>query len=279
MTDSTMSPLTAADGENIAVLDWPLDDSVRSRGTVLIVHGLGEHAARYRSLAEWLNTQGFAVRAHDQYGHGQSDGVRGDLPQASRFLDDLADVVDSTRRRMFRDKPLILLGHSMGGLVAAQFAGHGLRHIDGLVLSSPAFDPGLGPFQKWLLSQLLRWMPHVRMGNGLKIANLCRDKAVVAAYQRDPLVHPHITARLADWISAAGAQSIAAAPRWQVPSLLLYAGADKLVNPEGSRAFAQAAPKAVVQDYCFDQMFHEIFNEPDKDDVLAVLAVWLKRFA
>ena len=274
-----MTPLTAADGDNIAVLDWPLDDNVRSRGTVLIVHGLGEHAGRHHGLAEWFNAQGFAVRAHDQYGHGQSDGLRGDLPRPARLLDDLADVVDNTRLRMFKNKPLILLGHSMGGLVVAQFAMHGLRRIDGMVLSSPAFDPGLSSFQKFLLSQLLRWMPDLRVGNGLKIAHLCRDKAVVAAYRRDPLVHPHITARLVDWLSGAGGQCIAAAPRWQVPSLLLYAGADKLVNPEGSRAFAQAAPKAVVQDYCFDQMFHEIFNEPDKDDVLAVLAVWLKRFA
>ena len=279
MTDSFLSPLTASDGENMAVLDWPLSPSTHIRGTVLIVHGLGEHAARYKVLANWLNAQGFSVRAHDQYGHGESGGSRGALPHDDRLLEDLADVVDSTRSRMLQNEPLILLGHSMGGMVAAHFVARDMRRVEALVLSSPALDPGLNALQKLLLATLNQFAPNLRMGNGLKLKYLCHSPAVIAAYKCDPLVHDHISVRLAALVASAGAQCIAAAPSWRVPTLLLYAGADRLVSPQGSRAFAAAAPKSVVQARCFDHMYHEIFNEPDRADVLAVLKPWLQHFA
>src|SRR5664279_2960463 len=133
-TESTLSTFVAIDGDNLAVQDWPLEPETPLRGVVLLVHGLGEHAGRYDALARRLNDWGFAVRGYDQYGHGESGGLRGGLPTDSRLLDDLADIVDSTRARMTRNTPLILLGHSMGGLVAARFAALGMRPIEGLVL-------------------------------------------------------------------------------------------------------------------------------------------------
>ncbi len=278
MSDSFLSPLTAADGENIAILDWPLPRDAQRRGTVLIVHGLGEHAARYQALAGWLNTQGFAVRAHDQYGHGDSGGERGALPYYERLLEDLSDVVDGTRLRMGPSEPLILLGHSMGGMVAAHFVAQTVQRVEALVLSSPAFDPGLNPLQKLLLATLPQFVPNLRLGNGLKLKYLSHDPKVVAAYQRDPTVHDRISVRLASLIAKAGAECIATAPRWPIATLLLYAGEDKLVNPQGSHAFAAAAPSALVQAHCFEHMYHEIFNEPDRAEVLAVLQTWLQRF-
>ena len=141
-TESTLSTFVAVDGDNLAIQDWPLEDEQQMRGVVLLVHGLGEHAGRYDHLARRLNSWGFAVRGPDQYGHGESGGVRGGLPAAHRLLDDLADIVDSTRLRMNAKTPLILLGHSMGGLVAARFVSLAIRPVEALVLSSPALDPG-----------------------------------------------------------------------------------------------------------------------------------------
>ncbi len=277
MSESYLSPLIAADGDVIAVQDWPLeDDDQVPRGVVLIVHGLGEHAGRYSALAEELNQWGYNVRSYDQYGHGDSAGVRGSLPHAMRLLDDLAEVIDNTRRTMGPQEPLILLGHSMGGVVAAQLVLHKLRRVEALVLSSPAFDPGLGAVQKLLLRVLPRIAPHLRVGNGLQQKYLCRDKAVVAAYQADPLVHDRISASLAQFIADMGSQCIAGAPQWTVPTLLLYAGADRLVSPAGSRAFAAAAPPKTVQSQCFDAMYHEILNDPDRAQVLAVMHGWLQ---
>lgn len=273
--ESTLSTFVASDGDNIVIQDWPLQSGARLRGVVILVHGLGEHAGRYAHVAEQLNRWGFAVRGYDQCGHGESGGLRGSLPTDSRLLDDLADIVDSTRARMPQSTPLIVLGHSMGGLVAARFASLALRPIEGLVLSSPALDPGLNPVQKLLLALLPKIVPNLRVGNGVKPQFISHDPAVVAAYRADPQVHDRISGRLGRFIATTGPEVLAAAPQWKIPTLLLYAGDDRLIDPQGSRRFAVAAPTQVVTAICFETLYHEIFNELDAKPVFAALQQWL----
>ncbi len=273
--ESTLMTFVAGDGDNLAIQDWPLDDRLALRGVVLLVHGLGEHAGRYDHVARRLNDWGFAVRGYDQHGHGESGGARGGLPTDTRLLDDLADIVESTRVRMPRKTPLILFGHSLGGLVAARFVSLALRPVDALILSSPALDPGLTALQKILVAVLPKIAPNLRIGNGLDPSFLSHDPGVVAAYLADGNVHDRISARLARFIADAGPTTVALASKWQVPTLLLYAGADKLVNPAGSQAFAAAAPKQVVSAHCFETLYHEIFNELDAEPVFAELKTWL----
>ncbi len=273
--ESTLTTFIANDGDNVIVQDWPLDPAVTLRGVVILVHGLGEHAGRYEHVARQLNQWGFAVRGYDQCGHGESAGVRGSLPTDTRLLDDLADLVDSTRTRVGKHTPLILLGHSMGGLVVGRFVSLAMRKVDGLVMSSPALDAGMNAFQKFLVSVLPKIAPDLRVGNGVKPQFVSHDPAVVAAYKADPLVHDRISARLARFIAEAGPQTLALAAQWTVPTLLLYAGDDRLLNPEGSRKFAAAAPKNVVTSQCFEGLYHEIFNELDAKPVFAALKKWL----
>lgn len=275
--DSTLMAYTASDGENLAVQNWPLPDGQRARATVLLVHGLGEHVGRYDHLAHRMNEWGFAVRGYDQYGHGESAGPRGGLNYSQRLLEDLADLVDSTRARMPAGQPLVLLGHSMGGLVAARFVSLNLRPVDALVLSSPALEPGLSAVQKLLVSVLPRVVPNLRVGNGLNAQYLSHDPAVVAAYLADPCCHDRISARLAQFIAEGGPSVVAHAARWTVPTLLMWAGADRLVNPAGSRAFAAAAPQPVVHAHCFEPLYHELFNESAElaDPVFELLQRWL----
>lgn len=274
-TESTLSTFVAIDGDNLAVQDWPLEQGKTLRGVVLLVHGLGEHAGRYDHVARRLNDWGFAVRGYDQYGHGESGGPRGGLPTDTRLLDDLADIVDSTRARMDPNTPLILLGHSMGGLVAARFVSLAIRPVQALVMSSPALDPGLNAVQKLLLAVLPKIAPNLRVGNGLDPSLISHDPATVAAYRADKLVHDRISGRLARFIADGGPATLALAPTWKVPTLLMYAGADKLVNPAGSRAFAAVAPKLVVSPRCFEMLYHEIFNELKPEPVFAELKQWL----
>lgn len=274
-TDTTLSTFVAADGDNVAIQDWPLEQGSRLRGVVILVHGLGEHAGRYDHVARQLNDWGFAVRGYDQYGHGESGGPRGGLPTDNRLLDDLADVVDSTRARMDPQTPLILLGHSMGGLVVGRFVSLAMRPVEALIMSSPALDPGLSAVQKVLVSVLPKIAPNLRVGNGLDASLISHDPAVVASYQSDRLVHDRISGRLARFIAQEGAATVALAPRWKVPTLLIYAGSDKLVNPAGSRAFAAAAPQALVSAHCFESLYHEIFNELKAEPVFAELKRWL----
>lgn len=279
--DTTEAPFTLRDGLNIALYDWPLPSRKRPRGVVLIVHGLGEHAWRYDALAQRLNHWGFAVRAYDQRGHGDSGGARGVLPSDDALLQDLEEVLEDTQHHIAQPWacPLILLGHSMGGLVAATWVQRGGAHVDALVLSSPALNTGMSAVQRGLVQLLLRLAPDLTMGNGLDPRGLSHDPAVVQAYLKDPLVHDRISARLARFIDANGPRVVAAAPSWPVPTLLLYAGADRLVRPEGSRAFAAVAPPERVLSLCLEGQFHEIFNEADPSHAYGALKGWLDGLA
>lgn len=276
--------LATADGLGLQLQHWPTPEP--ARGTVLVVHGLGEHIGRYGALATRLRGAGWHVLGYDQRGHGWSGGARGALPQADALLRDLALVVDAARASL--PGPLVLLGHSLGGLVAARFVAGGIDTtsaerawvrdgIEALVLSSPAFDPGMNAAQKLLLAVLGRLAPDLGVGNGLDPAWISRDPAVVEAYVNDAQVHDRITPRLARFIVEAGAAVLARAPRWRVPTLLLWAGSDRCVAPRGSRAFADAVPEALLEAHCFEPLFHEIFNEPEKAQVMEVLVRWLER--
>ncbi|MBS0318297.1 MAG: lysophospholipase [Proteobacteria bacterium] len=277
ITHAEVTSFTAADGQNLALYDWHWPK--HPRAVAILVHGLGEHMGRYDHVARRLTDWGLAVRGYDHWGHGASSGPRGGLSSDTRLLDDLADIVDATRAQMARRRqqqlPLVLIGHSLGGLVAARFVALAMRPVDALVLSSPALDAGLNSVQKLLVATLPRLAPNLRIGNGLKLPYLSRDPAVIAAYRADPLVHDRIAARLAGFIATAGPATVRAAPNWRVPTLLMWAGQDRLVNPAGSAAFARAAPPGVVTARCFDAAYHEIFNEPDSGPVFTLLQSWL----
>jgi alpha-beta hydrolase superfamily lysophospholipase len=274
--------LTTADGLQLHVREWPVNNA---RGTVLIVHGLGEHIGRYVHVAAQLNAWGWSAVGYDHRGHGGSEGARGELHHGDDLLNDLALMIDSVRAK--HAGPLVLLGHSMGGLVAAHFvAGSSLpgapawaRPVDALVLSSPALDAGTTAWQKLLLSVLGPLAPNLAVSNGLKPTWISRDAAVVGAYMADPLVHDRITPRLARFIVEAGEWVRANAAAWPLPTLLLYAGSDRCVVPAGSRALAAAAPKAMLTVQEFKPLYHEIFNEPEQAEVFAVLGGWLARHA
>ena len=276
MTDSMPSGLAAPNGAAPLLREWPLRVGDPLRGAVILVHGLGEHIGRYTDLAERLNQWGFWVWGYDQYGHGEAPGPRGSLPQPDRLLTDLAAVIDSVRHRQDDHTPIILFGHSMGGAVTARLISLNVRRVDGLVLLSPALDAGLSAWQKALVAIFLRLAPSVRLGHGMKMAYLSHDPAVLEAYLRDPLVHDRISAPLARFIAEAGPVVLAHAAQWTVPTLLLYAGQDRLVSPAGSRAFAAAAPEAVVRTHVFPMHYHELLNELDREQVYEALGSWLQ---
>lgn len=251
---------------------------------VLIVHGLGEHAGRYAHVLRHLQDQGLAVAVYDQRGHGQSGGARGALGSPDSLLADLARVIDHLRGpEGLGALPLVLLGHSMGGLVAARFVAETLapgpaawsRPVHALALSSPALDVGMNALQRALAAGLGPLLPNLPLGNGLDPGWVSRDPDVVAAYRADPLVHSRITPRLAQFFLAAAEMVHSRAASWSTPSLLMWAGADRCVRPAGSARFAAAAPADRLSAKCWDGLAHELFNEPEKAQVLAHLDAWL----
>ena len=292
----TVLPFTARDGENLALYEWHpesgsdwLTAATRPRGIVLIVHGLGEHAGRYDPVAARLLDWGFIVRSYDQRGHGRSTGTPGTLPYDAALLDDLAEIIDETRMHgapfsttagtleaadaKAQVLPLILLGHSMGGLVAARFVALKIRPVEALVLSSPALDAGIGTLRKLLIALMLKVAPDKSVNNGLDARYLSRDKSVVEDYLADRLVHRKISPRLARFIDSSGKLTIEAAAQWTTPTLLMYAGTDRLVRADGSRRFAAAAPAMVIAT-CFAAMYHEIFNAEESAAVFDTLKTW-----
>ena len=272
--------LSTDDGLPLFLHDWP---HAAPRGTVLIVHGLGEHGGRYAHVAAQLNAWGWRVLANDHRGHGRSGGERGRIASDDALQRDLSLVIDAARAGS--TGPLLLLGHSMGGLIAARFVAEGLqaapapwhREVDGLVLSSPALRIGMNGFQKLLLATLGPLAPNLAVANGLEPSWVSRDPAVVAAYVADPLVHDRITPRLTRFIVDGGEFVRGVAPRWHVPTLLMWAGSDRCVAPSGSAEFAAAAPKAVLQAQVFEPLYHEIFNEPEQAQVFMRLQAWLQQ--
>jgi len=281
---SATKPLLTDDGLTLHVQHWPADPAAGpARGVAVIVHGLGEHSGRYDGLARRLAAQGFAVVGYDQRGHGRSPGARGRIARDDSLLADLSRVIDLARKA--HPGPLLLIGHSLGGLVAARFVAEGVqaaaagwaRRVDALVLSSPAFDAGTSALQRALLATVARVLPDLAVGNGLQPAWLSRDALVVAAYTADPRVHDRIAGRLGRFIAAQGPATIATAPRWKVPTLLMWAEADRCVAPAGSAAFAAAAPPAIVTARSWPALRHEIFNEPEQAEVMGALDDWLAR--
>ena len=271
---------TAADGVPLQLRRWAAQGA--SRGSVLLVHGLGEHSGRYEAVAARLTAWGWTVVGYDQRGHGRSGGARGAIDSPDALLRDLGDIVDLVRADA-GSGPLVLLGHSLGGLIAARFVAEGLgpspavwhRRIDALVLSSPALDPGMNGAQKLLLAVLGPLAPNLAVSNGLKPEWISRDPAIVQAYVDDPLVHDRVTPQLVRFIADAGVLARERAEHWRTPTLLMWAGSDRCVAPAGSVAFAEAAPAARVTSHAFALLFHELFNEPEKDQVFEVLSRWL----
>ena len=264
---------TNIDHHTLARYDWPVPTS-SAKALVLLVHGLGEHMGRYQHVAFTLQQAGYIVIGYDHVGHGLSSGKRGDTDTPDQLTAHLQHMVKDVKS-LHPGLPLVLLGHSMGGLVVQRAACSDRSLADAVVMSSPALATFANAVQKLLLATLPKWLPHLRLDNGLKLDGLARDAQVVRDYKHDRLVHPLISASLAAWIVQEGIKAVQQAEQWQVPSLLLYAGQDKLVNPQGSADFSKRASAEVLQSHCFNVMYHEIFNDPEKQVVLQKLVHWL----
>jgi alpha-beta hydrolase superfamily lysophospholipase len=272
--------LSAEDGTEIAVHRWPVPAGTARRGALLLTHGLGEHAGRYDHVGEHLAALGLDVWAYDQRGHGRSGGGRGALPHADALVDDLQRVFAELSARAARAgdaEPPFVLGHSMGGAVAALAATEGWIAPRGLVLSSPALALRIKPLQRVLLTTAGVLAPNHPAPNGLEPAGLSHDPLVAEAYRTDELNHDRLTPRLAQFLERAGRTARRLAPGFHVPTLLLVAGDDRLIDPIGARAFHDALPPGTATLHWYEDLFHEVFNErePERGTVLAHLSSWL----
>ena len=269
--------ISAADGTPLFVNDYLLNEPGVCRGGVVIMHGLGEHAGRHAHVARFFNDCGFSVRTYDHRGHGKSGGPRGDVPRGDAILQDGQIIIDDFSTQL--GQAPLLLGHSMGGLFAARFALEKISPLRGLILSSPALAVSLSGIEQLFLKLMIRVAPRLAIPNGLKVNQLSRDPNVALAYQKDPLVHNKITARLLTRMLDAMAFCHAHAATLSIPVLMVVAGSDGLVNAAGSQAFYPKVPTELMTWQWYPEMYHELFNEPDAGRVFGDIRTWLSLLA
>jgi alpha-beta hydrolase superfamily lysophospholipase len=265
--------LLGSDGKKLYGQGWQPETL---KGVVTLVHGLGEHGGRYAYVADVLGRAGYALLTFDLRGHGKTAGPRGDarLPD---ILNDMDRLLAEARRR-WPGKPLFLYGLSLGGLLVLYFTLQRKPRLNGVVASGPGLKT---PLEKQkakvaLANLLVSLLPHLILASGLKPEDICRVRTVVEAYQKDPLVHNKVSLSLARDALAAGRWALDHAAEFVPPLLLMQGSADRLVYPEGSQQFAQLAPGDVTLKI-WDGLYHEIHNEPEKEDVLRFLVDWLDR--
>ena len=250
--------------------------SGQTTGVVIIAHGFAEHGGRYERIAERLTTDGFAVRAPDHRGHGLSEGKRTSVVRFADYVDDLSTVIAQGRAR-WQGLQLFLLGHSMGGLIALDLALRPDASIDGLILSAPAACPR--EMSKVTLA-IGRALSRVAPNTGvvrLPLNRISRDPAVVDAYNHDPLVfRTQIRAQLGAEMLTAMERVDARLPSLQVPLLVMQGTADGLVDPGCGPHVCARAGSADKTLKMYDGLWHEIFNEPERDHVLDDLTRWLR---
>ncbi len=237
-------------------------------GVVVLVHGIAEHSGRYERTGSLLADAGLLVRSFDLFGFGASGGPRGDITDWNIYHDQIERHLAWARGQ---DVKVVLMGHSMGGILAAAYALSGRPAPDLLVLTAPALGGGAG-WQRALAGLLSKIAPSIPIANSLKGEQLSRDPAVGEAYFSDPLVYPKTTPRLGAAFFAAMTEVTRNAHRLDIPTLVLQGGADTIVPPQSTAILGEVPG---VERHLYPGLQHEILNEPEGPEIVAEIIAWI----
>lgn len=263
------------DGLSLFGQSWQPED--RPRAVVCLVHGIGEHSGRYVHVADSLIQSGYALISFDLRGHGKSEGPRGHTPSYEALMQDISSLLELANKQ-FPKLPSFLYGHSLGGNLALNYV---LRHqpqLKGVIVTDPwfrlAFEPSAS---KIILGKIANKIyPSFSQSSGLDTKALSHDPEVVHAYENDPLVHDHISARMFIGIYQSGQWALEHASEFSLPLLLMHGGADKITSVKASSEFAGK----ITENYTlkiWNGLYHEIHNEPEKEEVFKFLIDWLDK--
>lgn len=267
--------LTSVEGVNLFYQSWlPAGEP---RAYLLIAHGLGEHSGRYGHVADFFTDKGVAVFALDFPGHGKSGGKRGHVRDFKNFAQDVEQLRQIVLAK-YGAKPVFLFGHSMGGLIAFDYALDYQQHLAALLLSAPSLGVKM-KIPKWqakLASALVSLVPSLTQNNGIDAAWLSHDEEVVNAYRNDPLVHPKVSLSLFLGMISTGKRCVEQAGALSLPTLLIFGNDDPIVSFEVAHQAFEKICSLDKKEIVYPDTLHESHNDFVKPDEFAAMWQWLE---
>lgn len=266
--------ITASDGLRLFLRRREIADP---KAEIVITHGFGEHSGRYDALAEHLASHNFSVTVYDHRGHGLSDGLPGHVDSFSEYDEDLGKVISLARERV-EPKPLFLIGHSMGGLLALRYAARKGDQLCGLVVSAPLIAVAIAvPAHKLMIARVgARFSPRFRLDNEINPAYLSRDPDVGRAYAADPLVNRKISTKWFTEATKAMQEAADWAPNIKIPLLAIHGTEDRLASVEATKRLFAGVGSADKELVIYPGYYHELFNEPEKQEIFEKVTGWLE---
>ena len=261
------------DGLPLFAQRWEPDGDIK--GVICLVHGLGEHSGRYVHWADRFNNAGYAVVSFDLRGHGRSGGQRGDTPSFDHFADDISILLEKTKE-MYPAIPAFIYGHSLGGMLVLFYLIQRQPDLKGAVVTSPGLRTMIDQQKAKVAAVKIlgSLLPRVSIPNGLELEGLARDERVIEDYKNDPLVHDRVSLRMGKGMIETIEFIFKNAAMIKIPLLLLHGGDDRICYASGSEELA-----SLMDDNCslklFKECYHELHNEPEKEDVFNFLIEWL----
>ncbi|RKX85583.1 MAG: alpha/beta hydrolase [Spirochaetes bacterium] len=265
-------------GRKLFLRTWKPDNTnTKLKGIVLIAHGYAEHSDRYNYTAKYFTDNNYAVYAPDHYGHGRSEGVKADVPDFRIFVEDLFGVlskIESTEK----DIPIFLLGHSMGGAISTILASSAGNSLKGLILSGASIriDGDVSNFVKSISKIIALIAPYLPLVD-FAVEGISKDPEVVEAYKNDPYnYNGKVRARMGrEMLRSEELITEQLLSKISIPTLILHGEKDPLVNTECSQIIYSNISSKDKEINILDNLYHEILNEPEKDEVLDLIGKWL----
>lgn len=255
---------------------WPT--ASEAKAAVMLVHGAGEHCERYAAIAKALNDADYALCSLDLPGHGHSEGRRGHIDRFTDF-ENAALVLHGKIKQWYPNKPIFLLGHSMGGLIAANMLLDHQHLFKGAMLSGPAIQSPVIP-PAWQIA-IMKFVSKIAPTFGalsLDASGICRDQAVVDEYMNDPLVNKgKMSARLLVEMFAVMDECKQRAAEITLPIRIMHGSADALTSAAGSQLLHDNISSQDKEIEIYDGLFHEIFNEPEAPEIYQQVISWLDK--
>jgi len=248
------------------------------KALIVLVHGLGEHCARYDHVGARLAEKGYALLGFDLRGHGKSGGQRGHTPSFEAFMKDIDSMFTQASAR-YPGIPQFIYGHSLGGILVLNYVLRRKPALAGAIVTSPGLRTALeGQKMKVMLAQVLgSLLPSGGLASGLDANMISHDLEVVNRYKQDPLVHDKISFGMAKYLMDAIQWAFEHAGEFSIPLLLMHGTADQIAFDRGSREFASKVKSDFVTLKLWDGYYHETHNEPGREQMLAFLLDWLEK--